>query len=141
MYQNLRYNFWWDGMKRGIAEFVQKCQVCQRVKEKNMRPPGLLVPLSIPEWKWEYIAMDFVTGLPRTSQSSDAIWVVADKFSKIAYFISIQLDYSLDKLAQLYMKEIVRLHGVLKSIVSDRDPRFQSNLWRSLSEAWVLNYE
>ena len=92
MYQNLRHNFWWDGMKRDIAEFVQKCQVCQQVKEKNMRPPGLLVPLPIPEWKWEYIAMDFVTGLPRRPQSSDAIWVVVDKLSKIAHFISIHLD-------------------------------------------------
>ena len=115
-------------MKRDIAEFVQKCQVCQQVKAEHMKPPGLLVSLPIPEWKWEYITMDFILGLPRTAQGLDAIWVVVDRLTKIAHFIPICVDYPIDKLTQLYVQEVVRLQGVPESIISDRNPRFQSIL-------------
>ncbi|KAK5775737.1 hypothetical protein PVK06_043675 [Gossypium arboreum] len=89
----------------------------------------------VPEWKWDRIKMDFVTGLPLTPKKKDAIWVVVDRLTKSAHFIQVQTDYSLDKLAELYITEIVRLHGVPMSIISDRDPRFTSRFWKKLQEA------
>ena len=76
MYHDLRQRFWWTRMKREIAKFVAKCDVCRRVKAEHQRPAGLLQPLPIPEWKWDSIGMDFITGLPRTSKGKDSIWVV-----------------------------------------------------------------
>ena len=121
-------------MKLDIADWVSKCLTCQKVKAEHQRPSGLLQPLEIPEWKWEQIAMDFVVGLPLTQGKCDAIWVIVDRLTKSAHFIPINERYSIDRLANLYMKEIVVRHGVPVSIVSDRDPRFNSRFWRSFQE-------
>ena len=86
-------------------------------------------------WKWEKITMDFVTGLPRTQRQHDAIWVIVDRLTKSAHFLPVNVEDSLEKLAKLYLDEIVRLHGVPLSIVSDRDPRFTSRFWPSLQTA------
>ena len=92
---------------------------------------GKIQPLPIPVWMWDKITMDFVTGLPRTRRQHDAIWVIVDRLTKSAHFLPVSNDDPLDKLAQLYVKEIIRLHGVPISIVSDRDPRFTSRFWSS----------
>ena len=113
-------------MKREIAHFVEQCLTCQQVKMENQRPLGLLQPLPILEWKRENISMDFVYRLPRRSKNHDAIWVVGDRLTKSTHFIAIRMNYSLNKLAELYINEIVRLHGVPVSVVLDRDPRFTS---------------
>ena len=76
--------------------------------------------------------MDFVVGLPRTQQGHDAIWVIIDRLTKSAHLLPVKVSYSLDKLAKIYIREVVRLHGVPISIVSDRDPRFTSRFWPSL---------
>nr|ABA98544.1 retrotransposon protein, putative, Ty3-gypsy subclass [Oryza sativa Japonica Group] len=94
MYQDLKEKFWWASMKREIAEFVALCDVCQRVKAEHQRPAGLLQPLQIPEWKWEEIGMDFITGLPRTSSGHDSIWVVVDRLTKVAHFIPVHTTYT-----------------------------------------------
>ena len=78
--------------------------------------------------------MDFISGLPRTSRKHDAIWVIIDRLTKSAHFLPINMTYSLDRLADLYINEIVRLHGVPKEIISDRDSRFLSRFWRRLQE-------
>ena len=135
MYQELKTSFWWSGMKRDVSEFVTKCLVCQRVKVEHQVPSGLLQPIRIPEWKWDRITMDFVVGLPLTGRKHDSIWVVVDRLTKSAQFLPVRTDYSLDKLAELYIKEIVRLHGIPVSIISDRDPRFTSRFWGKLQEA------
>ncbi|KAL0345764.1 UNVERIFIED_CONTAM: Transposon Tf2-12 polyprotein [Sesamum radiatum] len=135
MYRNLRPYYWWQTMKKDVAEFVAKCMTCQQVKAEHQAPAGKLQPLSIPEWKWEKITMDFVVGLPRTFRKHDAIWVIVDRLTKSAHFLPIRQGDSLDKLAELYITEIVRLHGVPVSIVSDRDPRFTSRFWGSLRKA------
>ena len=135
MYRDLRENYWWDNMKREIADYTSRCLVCQQVKAERMLPKGVMQPLPVPAWKWENITMDFVTGLPRTSKGNNAIWVVVDRLTKSAHFIAIREDASLDNLARIYIKEVVRLHGAPLSIVSDRDPRFTSNFWRSLQRA------
>ncbi|KAJ8767334.1 hypothetical protein K2173_017378 [Erythroxylum novogranatense] len=74
MYRDLKEHFWWKGMKKDVAEYVSRCLVCQQVKAEHQAPSGMLQPLSIPEWKWQRITMDFLMGLPRTSKKHDAIW-------------------------------------------------------------------
>ncbi|CAM8901825.1 unnamed protein product [Rhodiola kirilowii] len=139
MYQDLRRHFWWKGMKKDIAEYISKCLTCQKVKIEHQRPGGLLQPLEVAEWKWDYITMDFVTGLPRTSAGYNAIWVVVDRFTKSAHFLPIKVTDLIDTLSRLYVKEIVRLHGVPRSIVSDRDPRFTSHFWKAFQRALGTN--
>ncbi|KAG8492987.1 hypothetical protein CXB51_010205 [Gossypium anomalum] len=106
-----------------------------RVKAEHQLPSGLLQPVKIPLWRWERVTMDFVGGLPLTPTKKDSVWVVVDRLTKSAHFISVRTDYSLQKLAKLYVAEIVRLHGVPVSIIYDRDPRFTSRFWQKLQEA------
>ncbi|XP_061345235.1 uncharacterized protein LOC133291071 [Gastrolobium bilobum] len=119
MHQDLKQNFWWSGMKKDIAQFVNKCLICQKVKIEHQKPSGLLQPLDIPEWKWMSISMDFVVGLPRSQAGFDSIWVVVDRLTKSAHFIPVKTTFSTEQLAKLYVREIVKLHGIPKSIVSD----------------------
>jgi hypothetical protein len=135
MYQDLKKIYWWSGMKRDIAEYVARCSTCQQVKAEHQRPAGPLQPLNIPEWKWDQIGMDFVVGLPRAPSGQDAIWVIVDRLTKSAHFIPYKINDSMQKMAELYIREIVRLHGVPNSIVSDRDPRFTSKFWGRLQDA------
>jgi len=135
MYHDLRESFWWTGMKSDIARYVSSCLTCQKAKTEHQRPRGMLQQLEIPEWKWDNIAMDFVTHLPRTVRNHDAIWVIVDRLTKSAHFLAMNLRMSMTKLAQMYINEIVRLHGVPLSIVSDRDPRFTSRFWQTLQNA------
>ena len=135
MYRTLKDHYWWRGMKREIAEFVSKCLTCQQIKIEHQKPAGLLQPLSIPEWKWERITMDFMTGLPKTQRGHNTIWVIVDRMTKSAHFIATNNNYSLERYARLYVDEIVRLHGAPVSIVSDRDPRFTSRFWPKLQDA------
>ncbi|XP_017428675.1 uncharacterized protein LOC108336720 [Vigna angularis] len=104
----------------------------RKAKVEHQRPGGLLQQLEIPEWKWDSIAMDFVTHLPRTVRGHDPIWVIVDRLTKSAHFLAVNLRMSMAKLAQLYIREVVRLHGVPSSIISDRDPRFTSRFWQTL---------
>jgi hypothetical protein len=103
-----------------VAAHVAMCDVCQRVKAEHERPAGLLYPLKIPEWKWEEIGMDFITGLPHTQKGYDAIWVIVDRLTKVAHFIPLKTTYKGSQLAELYMARIVGLHGVPKKIVLDK---------------------
>jgi hypothetical protein len=129
MYQNLKRKYWWYGLKRDVVAHVVMCDVCQRVKVEHQRTAGLLHPLKLPEWKWEEIGMDFITGLPRTQKGYDAIWVIVDILTKVAHFISFKTTYKLSQLAELYMARIVCLHGVPKKIVLDRGSQFTSRFW------------
>ena len=121
-------------MKKDIAGFVARCLVCQQVKVEHQKPPGLLQPLKIPEWKWEHITMDFVAGLPPT-RGNDSIWVIVDRLTKSAHFIPMKMRGSMDILAHKYIDNIVKLHGIPDSIVSDRDMRFVGRFWVSLQAA------
>ena len=135
MYRDLRELYWWLGLKREVTNFVACCLTCQQVKAEHQLPSGLLQPVKIPLWKWERVTMDFVSGLPLTPTKKDSVWVVVDRLTKSAHFIPIRTNYSLQKLVRLYVAEIVRLHGVPVSIISDRDPRFTSRFWKKLQEA------
>ncbi|KAJ9552733.1 hypothetical protein OSB04_016778 [Centaurea solstitialis] len=129
MYRDLRANYWWSGMKREVARYVESCLTCLKVKAEHQKPHGKLQPLEIPVWKWENITMDLITKLPRTSRKFDAIWVIVDRLTKSAHFLSIWESYTLEQLAKLYVKEVVKRHGVPVSIISDRDTRFTSRFW------------
>ena len=122
-------------MKIDVTEYVSKCLTCRQVKAEHQVLTGLLNPLPIPQWKWDNITMDFVSGFPLTQQKHDSVWVIVDKLTKLAHFIPVKMDYSMDRLVELYVEEIVRLHGVPLSIVSDRDPRFTSRFWKELQSA------
>ena len=135
MYHDLRRQYYWSGMKRHVGDFVRRCLTCQQVKAEHQRPAGLLQPLEIAEWKWEHITMDFVTHLPRTSRKHDAIWVIVDRLTKSAHFLAVRMTFTLEELCRFYIREIVRLHGVPVSIVSDRDPRFTAQFWKSFQKA------
>ncbi|GJR94375.1 putative reverse transcriptase domain-containing protein [Tanacetum coccineum] len=99
MYYDLRDRYWWPGMKKDIALYIL-------------------------EWKWEGIAIDFMTKLPRTSSRHDTIWVIVDRLTKSAHFLPMHEDFKIDRLARLYLNEIVARHGVPISIISDHDSRF-----------------
>ena len=135
MYQDIKERFWWVGLKQDVATYVALCDTCQRVKAEHQRPAGLLQPLKIPEWKWEEVGMDFITGLPRTQRGFDSIWVIVDRLTKVAHFIPVKTTYSGARLAELYMERIVCLHGVPKKIVSDRGSQFTSHFWQNLHES------
>ena len=135
MYQDLKTSYRWSEMKRDVSEFVTKCMVCQKVKAEHQVPSGLLQPIRILDWKWDRIIMDFVVGLPLTGRKHDSVWVVVDRLKKSTHVLPVRTDYSLDKLIELYIEEIVRLHKIPMSIISDRDPRFTSRFWGKLQEA------
>jgi hypothetical protein len=135
MYIDLKEIFWWSNMKGDIAEYIAKCDVCSRVKAEHQKPARLLQPLKVPDWKWDQIGMDFIIGLPRTKSGYDSIWVIVDRLTKVAHFILVKTTYTSAKLADIYMKRIVSLHGVPKSIVSDRGTQFTSHFWKQLHES------
>ena len=135
IYQDLKTSYWWSRMKRDVSKFVTNCMVCQKVKAEHQVPLGLLQPIRILEWKWDRITMDFVVGLPLTGRKHDPVWVVVDRLMKSSHFLPVRTDYSLDKLVELYIKEIVRLHGIPVSIISYRNLRFTSRFLGKLQEA------
>nr|GEW76263.1 putative reverse transcriptase domain-containing protein [Tanacetum cinerariifolium] len=135
MYNDLRDMYWWSGIKKDIALYISKCLTCSKIKAEHQRPSVLLQQPEIPEWKWERIAMDFVMKLLKTCSGHDAIWVIVDRLITSAHFLPMREDYKMDKLARLYLNEIVARHGVPISIISDRDSHFTSRFWQSMQEA------
>ena len=105
--------------EKRIAEFVSRCMTFQQIKAEHKKPPGLLHPLDISQWKWENITMDFVSGLPNTKKGNDAIWVIVDRLTKLAHFLPFKTGKFMNKMTTLYSDTIVKLHGVPKSIVFD----------------------
>ncbi|GKE51437.1 putative reverse transcriptase domain, ribonuclease H-like domain, aspartic peptidase domain protein [Tanacetum coccineum] len=122
-------------MKADIATYVSKCLTCLRVNAEHQKPSGLLVQPEIPKWKWDNITMDFVTKLPKIANGCDAIWVKVDRLTKSVHFLSMKETDPIDKLARLYIKEVVTRHGVPISIICDRDLRFLSHFWRAFQKA------
>ena len=109
------------------------------MKDEHRHPVGLLRPLPIPEKKWEVITMYFITGLPRTNKKHDSIMVVDDKLMKAAHFVPVKTTHTTTNIVEIFMKEIARLHGIPRTIVSDRDTKFTSNFWRGLFKGFSKN--
>jgi hypothetical protein len=93
MYLDIKTRYWWRGMKKEKAQYVARCDTCQRTKAEHQRPAGLLQPLPVPKWKWEEIGMDFVIGLPRTQKGNDSIWVIINRLTKVAHFILVKTTF------------------------------------------------
>ncbi|WVZ77022.1 hypothetical protein U9M48_024925 [Paspalum notatum var. saurae] len=123
--------FHFPTMRRLVQDFVRACATCQRFKSEHLHPAGLLHPLPVPSVVWEDIALDFVEALPRV-HGKTVILSVVDRFSKYCHFIPLAHPYTAESVAQAFFTDIVRLHGVPRSIVSDRDPVFTSAFWREL---------
>ncbi|KAK1427816.1 hypothetical protein QVD17_16511 [Tagetes erecta] len=130
-YRRLAANLYWPGMTTTVKRFIRECDVCQRCKTSSVLPGGLLQPLTIPEAIWEDISMDFITGLPM-SHGYNVILVVVDRLSKYSHFILLKHPYTAKSVAEVFVKDVIRHHGVPKSIVSDRDPLFLSKFWQEI---------
>jgi hypothetical protein len=124
-YNKIRALFSWPNMKQDITQFISRCEVCAKAKSEHNRLPGLLQPLPIPEQSWHTVSLDFIEGLPK-SKTFDTILVVIDKFSKYAHFIPLSHPYTALTVAQAYLNNIYKLHGLPQIIVSDRDRVFTS---------------
>ena len=119
-------------MKKDVAEYLAHCIECQQVKAEHQHSSRLLQPLPIPEWKWEIISMDFIIDIPKNFRQHDSIIVVVDNLNKIAHFIPVKYTYKDVIIAYIFMKDIFRLHGVPKVIISYRDVKFIGNFWKAL---------
>jgi hypothetical protein len=106
MYHYLRSLYWWTRMKREIAKYISECDTCQRVKASHLKVAGTLQPLPIPSWNWE------------------DIWVIVDSLTKTTHFLSVHTTHRVEKYAEIYIDQIVRLHGIPRTIVSERGAPF-----------------
>ena len=132
---SVRRLFTWPGMGADVKEYVSTCPTCQATKSSSRRPAGLLQPLPIPDKKWDQISMDLITQLPRTTAGKDCIFTIVDRLSKMVHLIPCQTAISAPELADLFINNIYRLHGMPSVIVSDRDTRFTSNFWSAVMKA------
>jgi hypothetical protein len=135
MYRDLKALYWWTRMKKEIAKYVFECDTCQRIKASHLKSAGTLQPLQIPSWKWDYISMDFTMGLPNTSRHHDSIWVIVDRLTKTTHFIPVDSTLRVEKYAEIYIDQVVRLHGIPKTTISDRGAQFVARFWEQLQES------
>ena len=127
----LQEHFYWPNMKGDVVKICERCLKCQKAKSK-LKPHSLYLPLPIPSFPWVDLSMDFILGLPKSRTGKDSIFVVVDRFSKMAHFIACNKTDDASNVANLFFKEIVRLHGMPRTIVSDRDVKFLSYFWKTL---------
>ena len=126
-----KQNFYWPQMSQDVRDFVMDCPVCQIEKTSHQKPTGLLMPLEIPDRKWDHVAIDFITGLPEEN-GMNTICTVVDKATKMCHFIPCTDKITAKETAKLYWQHVGRLHGIPRVIISDRDARFTGKYWREL---------
>ena len=127
----MKEHFFWPRLSRDVKFLIQRCTTCHHVKGHKF-PQGLLTPLPVPKAQWEDVSMDFVLRLPRIQRNKDSIMVVVDRFSKMEHFVPCHTTYDAVQIADQYFKEIVRLHSIPRTMVSDRDTKFLSHFWLTL---------
>jgi len=127
----LHEHFFWPNMRKYIHNFCDKCITCRKTKSK-VQPHRLYTTLPIPDMPWVDISTDFILGLPKTSKGMDSIFLVVDRFSKMAHFIPCHEVDDACNIAYLFFKEVFRLHGLPRSIIFDRGSKFLSHFWKTL---------
>ena len=130
-YYKVKNLFHWKGLKQDVEDFVKQCAVCQQAKHEHIHPAGLLQPLPIPDGAWQDISLDFIEGLP-VSGGCNVILVVVDRFTKYAHFLPLKHPFTASQVAKLLLDSVVKLHGIPKTMVSDRDRVFLSSVWQDL---------
>jgi hypothetical protein len=135
-FEIVREKFFWLNMRRDVNRFVSACRVCQTTKswQQNM---SLYILLLVPKEPWNYISMDFVLGLPRTQRGHDSVFVVVDHFSKMAHFIPCRKTNDASQVVHLFFRETIRLHGIPKTITSDKNTKFLSHFGGSCGKNWI----
>ena len=134
-YYNARRSFFWTGMQKYIQQYVAECTKFQRNKSEIFLTPGLLHPLHIPNQKWEEISMDFIDGLP-PSEGKEKILVVVNRLTKFAHFLAIKNTDMTKQIADIFCKNVYKLHGLSRVIVSDIDVKFNGKFCREISNKW-----
>ena len=135
MFSSLKQNFFWPRMKKDALEFTRQCLVCQKVKAERVKILGKFQPLDISQIKWECISMDFITGIPKVAGNFDSVFVMVDKLTRVTHLIPTRSTATASDVAQLFVREIVRLHGVPARIISDRDAKFTSKIWTAMFQS------
>lgn len=138
-YYRMKKLFAWPHLKQLVKAFVASCTICQQAKPERVASPGLLAPLSLPKGCWQDITMDFIEGLPKSKQYN-CILVVVDRFSKHAHFLPLSHPFTALHVATTLMDQVFKLHGLPKSIVSDRDKIFTSTLWKQLFKFFGIQH-
>jgi hypothetical protein len=139
MYKDLKVRFWWEKMREDIVEYVARCDTCQRVKAEHQRLAGLLQLLEIPTWKWDDISMDFIVGFPRTQKGNDSIWVIVDRLTKVAHFLPVKANYSVSRLAELYVDNILKLQGLRGALCRTEGHSLPPSSGRVYMLPWALS--
>ena len=129
----VRRFYWWSTLSKDVEKLCRSCGTCQAVKPSTQLPMGLLHTLPVPGQPWESIAMDFIGPLPPSPTGENFLWVIIDRMTSLVHLVPIKTSTDAAELADRYIREVVRLHGVAKSIVSDRDPRFTSKFWAEVN--------
>ncbi|MCO5576557.1 hypothetical protein L7F22_030369 [Adiantum nelumboides] len=138
-YRLLSATYFWPQMQQDVIKYVKGCHSCQIMKASKQLPQGLLQLLPVPKERWESISMDFITTLPRTTKGNAQILVIVDRFSKMTHFIPCKKATSAPNIASLFVQHIFRIHGLPRSIISDRDPKFTGHFWTSLFKSLGTN--
>ena len=126
-YRRIKHLFVWPGMKQHIKDRVQSCKIFQQAKPDRAQYPGLLHLLPVAKRCWDLVSMDFIGGFP-SSRQYNCILVALDTFSKFAHFLPVKHPYTAQTIAQLYIDQVYRLHGMPEAIISDRDAIFTSKV-------------
>lgn len=129
--KRLKEYFYWSTMGQTVGKWIRECANCQQNKGEHVRSPGYLQPLHIPNEPWRDIAMDFITGLPK-SRGNEVIWVIVDRFSRYSHFLALPHPITAKSLSLVFFEHCYKLHGLPESIVSDRDSLFLSEFWQNL---------
>ena len=130
----IRRAYWWPTVKKDVTKYVTTCASCQRNKARNVLPGGKLQPLQIPEGRWHSVSMDYITGLPCTEAGFDSVFVVLDRLTKMAHFIPCTKDITAARTADVFLRDVIKLHGFPLEVISDRDPKFASEFWQRLTD-------
>jgi transposase InsO family protein len=131
----LQHQYHWPTMRKDVERFVRNCHTCQRSRSRRHAPFGILRQLPIPDCPWQDVSMDFVTGLPKsTDKEYDTIWVVVDRLTKARHLVPCQSTVDAKELADLFVQHIFRLHGLPQTIVPDQGPQFAAGFWERICD-------